>query len=153
MKSPVKIGWREWVSLPELGIDRIKAKIDSGARTSSLHVEDLELFDRDGQDFARFEVIYGSRARPKRKACVARVVEHRNVTDSGGHVHERTVITTEVRIGDESREAELTLARREGMKFRMLLGRTTINQGFLVDPARSYLASKRRLTPHKISGK
>lgn len=144
MSNPVKIGWREWVSLPELSINRIKAKIDSGARTSSLHVEGLELFEEDGHDYARFEVIYGSRNKPKRKACVAKVVEHRNVTDSGGHVHERTVISTEVRIGGENRVAELTLAKREGMKFRMLLGRTTINQGFLVDPSRSYIASKSR---------
>ena len=144
MNSTLKIGWREWVGLPALGIGRIKAKIDSGARTSSLHASGVKFYEEDGETFARFEVVYGSRRKPKRKECIARVVERRNVTNSGGLVDERTVISTEIRIGDETRDIEITLADRTGMKFRMLLGRTTINQGFLVDASHSYLASPRR---------
>ena len=117
----------------------IKAKIDSGARTSSLHVSEVALFEKDDEEFAQFEVVYGTRRKPRRKQCTARVVEHRNVTDSGGHVDERIVISTGIQIGNETREIEITLAERKGMKFRMLLGRTTINQGFLVDASKSYL--------------
>jgi hypothetical protein len=133
------IGWREWVGLPELGISRIKAKIDTGARTSALDVSECEVVKVDGRKMARFTVKYGSPRKPKKKSCIAEVVDERRVTDSGGHPEERVVIITEIRIGANKKRVEVTLAKRQGMKFRMLLGRSAISDEYLVDAKSSYL--------------
>ena len=140
MNNKSIIGWREWVELPELGIKRIKAKIDTGARTSVLDVADCELVKVDDQMVARFILYYGSRKKPREKRCQARLVEHREVTNSGGYVEDRVVISTPIRIGNILKEVEITLTSRTGMKFRMLLGRTTLRDDFIIDLSRSYLA-------------
>lgn len=132
------IGWREWVGLPDLGIDRIKAKIDTGARTSTMDAEVDELAEENGIIMARFRVVFGGRNKVQEKVCNARVVENRNVTNSGGQVEDRIVILSHIKIGALIKEIEITLTQRNNMKFRMLLGRTAIGEDFVVDVSRSY---------------
>ncbi len=138
------IGWREWVGLPELGIKKIKAKIDTGARTSSLDAKNYELIEQQGVSLVRFQVPCGSRENPIDKTCIATVVEHRDVTNSGGQVEERIVISTAIQIGTLTKDIEVTLTRRANMKFRMLLGRTAIREEFTIDAGASYLTGTRR---------
>jgi hypothetical protein len=140
------IGWREWVALPMLGIERIKTKVDSGARTSALHAFAVEVEQRGQQRWVRFGVHPVQRRTEPQIWCEAPVLDQRVVRDSGGHEEERFVIETAVRIGAEMREAvELTLTDRDNMGFRMLLGRTALRGDYLIDPGRSYLTGRRKL--------
>jgi hypothetical protein len=137
------IGWREWVALPEMGVDRIKAKVDTGARTSSLHAFDLERFERDGRPMVRFEAHPLQRDASERIPVEAELVDRRSVRTSGGESTMRPVVATEVELMGRRWTIELTLIRRDPMGFRMLLGRQAIRGRFLVDPGRSYLGGKR----------
>ncbi len=138
------IGWREWVELPDLGIDRIKAKIDTGARTSTMDAEVYELTEEKGILMVRFRAVFGSRKKLKDRICLVPVIENRSVTNSGGQAEERIVIATPIQIGELIKEIEITLTQRDNMKFRMLLGRTAISEDFVVDVARSYCQSRLR---------
>ena len=139
------IGWREWVSLPELGIDRLKAKVDTGARTSALHAFSVEPFQKpDGTDWVRFGVHPRQRSNATEIFCEAPIIDRRTVRDSGGHQEERFVISTTVVLGPESLTAEITLTARDDMLFRMLLGRTSIRNRFVVDSSRSYAIGKKK---------
>ncbi|CUS47295.1 MAG: putative protein conserved in archaea [Idiomarinaceae bacterium HL-53] len=132
------IGWREWLSLPELGIHRIKAKVDTGARTSCLHAFKLEPFEKQGKPWLRIWV-HPQQGSDEEHVCEAPVLEQRDVTDSGGHTEQRYVIRTTVVAGKDSFPAEFTLTNRDTMKFRMLFGRQALNGRFVVNPQASYL--------------
>ncbi len=141
MGSPNLIGWREWVSLPEFGIHRIKAKIDTGARTSALHAFCVKIIEGASQKKkVCFIMRPYSRCFPQKKVkCTAELVDIREVTDSGGHKERRCVIRTPIIIGQQHWSIEITLTSRDNMRFKMLLGRTALRGRFIVEPSRSYL--------------
>lgn len=149
-KQPLPvIGWREWVALPELGVDRIKAKVDTGARSSSLHAFEIQRFRRKGVSMVRFTIHPIQRTTRGTVQSEAEVVDQRKVKTSSGVESLRWVVMTEVELMDRRWAIEVTLTRRDAMGFRMLLGRQAIRRHFLVDPGRSFLGenstvSKRR---------
>lgn len=138
------LGWREWLAFPELGITQVKAKVDTGARTSCLHAFFVEQFERQGVAWVRFGIHPQQNESDTEVICEAIVKDRRSVRDSGGHEEFRYVIDTEVLIGGQSQRVEVTLTDRDTMKFRCLLGRTAIRGKYLVDPAKSYLQGKRK---------
>lgn len=138
------LGWREWVALPDLGIRRIKCKVDTGARSSALHAFYLEPFNSRGRQRIRFGIHPLQRRTDRECVCTADVLDQRIVADSGGHREQRYVIETRILVGDEEWPIEITLTDRDTMRFRMLLGRTAIKKKFVVNPASSYLAGKPR---------
>ena len=142
----ITLGWREWVRLPDLDIDAIKAKVDTGARTSAIHSFELETFNEDDKERVRFRMHPLQKDEGTIVTCTADVLDKRVVTDSGGHKEERIVISTTLGIGKHSWPIEATLTARDDMLFRMLLGRTAIKGRAQVNPARSYLVGKKKKT-------
>lgn len=138
-----RAGWREWVSLPELGIDCLKAKLDTGARTSALHALHMERFRARRTDWVRFLVHPEQRSDRISIPCAAPILDERMVSDSGGHRERRLVIETELCLGTQGWRIELTLTDRAAMRFRMLVGRTALSGHFFVDPGVSYCAGTR----------
>ena len=142
--APWIVGWREYLDLPDLGLSRIKAKVDTGARTSTLHAEDIEHFEEQGRERVRFLVHPLHRSDDVEVICTADVVDRRGVRSSIGHRQHRVVIETTLALSPELVwPIEVTLTSRSDMRFRMLLGRTALRGHMLVDPGRSYLTGGR----------
>ena len=137
MADVITLGWRERLALPAFGIPILKAKLDTGARSSSLHVDALESFERDGQTWLRFAVNVGGRHRVS-VACEAPALDRRAVTDTGGRRTLRWFIRTEVQLAGQRFTVDINLTDRRHMLFPMLLGRTALLGRFAVDPAVSY---------------
>ncbi len=135
-------GWREWVGLPDIGVPWVKAKLDTGARSSSLHAFDLEELDRDGRRWVRFTVRPWQRSEADAVEVERPVLDVREVRSSSGHTEERYVVAMDLALMGRQVPAEMTLARRDEMGFRMLVGREALRQGFAVDPGRSYLGGR-----------
>lgn len=138
------LGWREWVSLPQLGLNRLKAKVDTGARTSSLHAFELRDFVDAGVHRVEFKMHPNQHDTDTVVVCVADIVDERLVRDSGGHQEKRWIIESPLTIGTVTWNIEINLTSRDDMRFRMLLGRTALRGQAVVDPARSYAMGKRR---------
>ncbi|KXS52545.1 MAG: hypothetical protein AWU57_3068 [Marinobacter sp. T13-3] len=141
-KAKAQLGWREWVALPDLGINRIKAKVDTGARTSCLHAYRTEPYTENGERRVRFWVHPVQNNLHESIECDAKVLDERTVSDSGGHKEERLVIETTLVVGDLSWPVEMTLTNRDTMRFRMLLGRTAMSGRSEIYPEASYLAGE-----------
>ena len=139
------VGLREWVDLPQLGIIGLRAKIDTGASTSSLHASDIQPFERDGQPWVRFTAYLGTQVQ-RRHRCEAPLVSLKTIKSSNGHSQARYVISTRLTLGRHSWPIELTLACRKTMRYRVLLGSKALVDGQLVvNPALSYVQDKTQL--------
>lgn len=143
-RSKTMIGWEEWCAFPGLGLPAIKAKVDTGAKTSALHAYDIEPFDKGGEAYVRFKIHPLQKNKALTVQCEAPVVDFRGVTSSNGERDRRYVIRTPLVLGGKTIEAEVTLTSRHKMAFRMLLGRDAIKKAkFIVDPAKSHLLGKK----------
>ena len=136
------VGWREWVGLPDWGVEWVKAKIDTGARTSALHAFGVSSFERNGVTLVRFAVHPWQRSAEDETWVEAEQIDERAVTSSSGFSTLRPVVRTDVRIGEACHPIELTLTRRDEMGFRMLLGRQALKGRYLIDPSKSYLGGR-----------
>jgi hypothetical protein len=145
-KQLALLGWREWISLPDLGIDKISAKIDTGAHTSSLYATHIKVFERDEEEFATFRVTYGKPGKRKFSTAEAPLVGFRKVKSSSGETEERPVILTSLCIMGQCWKSEVTLTSRQSMQFPMLLGRACLKKRFIVDPSRANLSAKQEVS-------
>ncbi|GJM22746.1 MAG: hypothetical protein DHS20C15_26610 [Planctomycetota bacterium] len=144
------VGWREWVALPDFDVPFMKAKIDTGALTSSLHAFDIETFERGGREMVRFSIHPRQRSSRREVRVEAPLVDRRVIRSSTGHEQRRLVIATTLVLREERLRVEITLTRRDAMGFRLLLGRRALRGKFLVDPGRSFYGgtqSGRKLPP------
>ncbi|GEB70699.1 MULTISPECIES: ATP-dependent zinc protease family protein [Pseudoalteromonas] len=139
MTAKITVGWREWLSLPELGIEKIKAKVDTGARTSCIHAINIEEYEEDGEKWVKFIAQPLQDDEQTRITCKAKVKKIKAVTSSSGQKELRYFIETTLHAGQHSWPIEVTLTSRATMKFRMLLGRTAMENRIVVDPALSHL--------------
>jgi hypothetical protein len=147
------IGWREWLAFPDWGIPAVKVKIDTGARTSALHADDLQIVERDGRRFATFTVHPWQRSERDGVEVSVPLLEERAVTSSSGDASTRPVVMAVIDLDGEPHEIELTLTRRDDMGFRMLLGRKAMEGRYLVDPSHSYLTGRPDLATRRRNRK
>lgn len=138
------IGWREWLGLPDLGVPAIKAKVDTGAKTSTLHAFDVTPFEQGGDRFVAFSVHPLQGNDEVVIQCTAPLVDRRNVTSSTGQTQRRYVIATTMQVAGRNWSIELTLTNRDVMKFRMLLGRDAMKGRLIVDPQLSLQGGARK---------
>jgi hypothetical protein len=146
MGDLLTVGWREWLALPDLGLPAIKAKVDTGAKTSALHAFRVEPFVQDNSDWVRFWIHPVQRRDDIEVECISPMLEQREVTDSGGHRELRFVIATQLKIAQAEYPIQITLTNRDSMQFRMLLGREAMVSRIQVDPGRSYVCGKLNAT-------
>ncbi len=139
---PRLLGWREWVTFDSWSVPFVKAKVDTGARTSSLHAFGVESFDRDGNEWVRFEVHPWQRSEQDAVMVEAPLIDRRSIKSSTADVQNRPVVSASVLIAGVAADIEITLTNRDEMGFRMLLGREAIREQFLVHPGRSYLGGR-----------
>jgi hypothetical protein len=151
IRRMIVLGWREWLTLPELGVARLRAKIDTGARSSALHVDAQWRFHEGGVACVGFRLTLGRGASSYPVETSAPIFDEREVVDSGGHRCRRVFVSTLLRVASAERRVEMNLADRRGMRFPMLLGRTALAGMFTVDPSCSYLHARppRSLEPHE----
>jgi hypothetical protein len=142
MTHKLMLGWREWVGLPEFNIDQIKAKVDTGARSSALHAFIIDPYRKGGQRWIMFAIHPRQRNADVSIECHAPIKDRRMVSDSGGHKQRRYVIETRLILGQSLITTEMSLTNRDSMLFRMLIGRTAIYNRFIIDPNASYLQGK-----------
>jgi len=135
-------GWREWIALPDLDVRWVKAKLDTGARSSAIHAYDLEELSRDGVPWVRFQIHPWQRSDLDAVDVELPIVDRRVIKSSTGHEEERPVVRTRIRVLDRDLGAELTLTNRDEMGFRMLVGREALRGAILVDPGRSYVGPR-----------
>lgn len=140
--SNTLVGWREWVQLPEIGVPWIKAKIDTGAQTSSIHAYDSVVFEKDGADWVRFAVHPWQKSDDDPVIVECPVRDRRRVRSSSGHVQERIVVLMAIVLQGRKVTAEVTLSNRDQMGFRMLIGREALRHGFVVDSSRSFVGPR-----------
>ncbi len=136
------LGWSEWVALPTLGVQRIKAKLDTGARTSAIHAFDIEPFTEGGVSMVRFNLHPMQRSAELEVACTAPLLNRRSVRSSDGSLSRRMTVVTPISIAGVTWDIEVTLVGRDEMGFRMLLGRQALRGRALVDPAATYCAGR-----------
>lgn len=146
-KGQVKVGWREWAGLPDLGVGAVKAKIDTGARTSALHAYRIEPFRRAGALWLRFELNPIQRSHAMQVCCEAPAVGERTIRNTGGGIERRYIISTLLKLGEAAWTIELALTNRDHMGFRMLLGRTALDGRVVIEPGRSFLLGRMSSRP------
>jgi len=145
----IPVGWREWVSFPEWNIEYLKVKVDTGARTSSIHVKEIKHYTKNAEPWVDFTLFPWQRSQDGSSRISAAVKSFRKVRSSSGSQEERPVIMADVVIAGERIRAELTLTNRDQMGFRMLLGREAIKKRFMVIPGHSYLGGEPALATRK----
>ena len=138
----IELGWREWISLPTLGIQNLLAKVDTGAKTCALHAFYVDPFDNEGEEWIRFGLHPLRKSKKKVIHCSARINDFRSVRDSGGNEEKRYTIETPVILGENTFFCEMTLTNRDSMRYRFLLGRNALRIKYLVNPARSCVLGK-----------
>ena len=139
------IGWREWIKLPDLGVESIKVKVDTGARSSALHAIRQKIFQRDGEKWVRFQINPLQHTTDHQVTAEAKIIDFRSVRSSSGVSEKRPVIKTRINLLGRIWPIELTLSNRDAMGFRMLLGRQAFRKKFCVDAGRSYYGGKSHL--------
>ncbi|MCF3651213.1 ATP-dependent zinc protease family protein [Synoicihabitans lomoniglobus] len=144
LSSKITVGWRESIALPDWHIPALRAKIDTGARTSAIDVDQIELLP-DGR--VRFDVVLSNKHRRRRKWITADVVRTTTIRSSNGERDTRYVVATTLSLGGLKRLAEFTLVRRENMLCRMLIGRSALTRRYLVDVSRTYVTKPRSTKP------
>lgn len=138
-RAPLLIGWREWAAFPELGVEKINAKIDTGAKSSAIHAYRIKKVERRGKAYAEFFLHPVQRHKRPEIYCRAPIVDQRLIRSSNGHEEERLVIETKLRLGEKLWKIDLTLTNRDSMGFRLLIGRDALRRKFIIDPGASYL--------------
>ena len=147
----VVVGWREWVALPQADVPWVKAKIDTGARSSAIHAFDLEAYEKDGTEWVRFSVHPWQRSDEDHVELDLPVLDRREVRSSNGQVEQRYAVSLDVRLAGRTITTVMTLSNRDEMGFRMLIGREALERGFLVDSSRSYAGGRPRRAVRRLN--